>query len=91
MLCGIGELAVSYNDLGGMSSLVEISFGMTLLATLLPSLGWAKLVRQSWIWIPRQSFPLRGIVDWRLTPVWAFGEDLDYQHATLLTERAFPQ
>ena len=44
MLCGIAVLAVTYDDVGGMRSLLQISFGMTGLATLLPSLGSAKLV-----------------------------------------------
>ena len=57
MLCGIAVRAVTYDDVGGMRSVRQIFFGMTRLATLLPSLGWAKLVRQSWIWIRKQSSP----------------------------------
>jgi hypothetical protein len=48
--------AVTDDEVGGMSSLLEICFGMTGLATLLPSLGSAKQVWESWIWIPKQSF-----------------------------------
>jgi len=43
---GIAVLAVSYNSVGGMGFLLQISFGMTPLATLLLSLGSAKLVLQ---------------------------------------------
>ena len=42
---------------------------MAGLATLLPSLGSAKHVRESWIWIPMQSFhhevSLIGVRYWR--------------------------
>ena len=43
--------AVTYDEVGGMRSLLQICFGMTGLATLLPSLGSAKHVWESWIWI----------------------------------------
>ena len=49
MLCGIAVPAVTYGDVWGMRSLPQIFFGMTHLATLLRSLGSAKLVRRSWI------------------------------------------
>ena len=55
MFCGIALPAVSYDDVGGMRSVAQIFFWITRLATLLPSLGSAKLVRHSWIWIPKQS------------------------------------
>jgi hypothetical protein len=55
MLCGIGVRAVTYDGVGGMRSVPQIFLGMTRLATLLLSLGPAKLVRHSWIWIPKQS------------------------------------
>jgi hypothetical protein len=42
---------------GGVRSVAQIFFGMTRLAMLLPSLGSAKLVRYSWIWIRKQSSP----------------------------------
>jgi hypothetical protein len=48
---------VSYDDLEGMRSVPQIFLGMTHLAALLPWLGSAKLVRQGWIWIPKQSSP----------------------------------
>jgi hypothetical protein len=57
MLCGIGLPAVTYGDVGGVRSVAQIFFGMTRLAMLLPSLGSAKLVRYSWIWIRKQSSP----------------------------------
>jgi hypothetical protein len=47
-------LAVSDNGLGAMRFFVENRLGMPRLATLLPWLGSAKVVRQSWIWIPKQ-------------------------------------
>ena len=47
MLCGIAVLPVSYEDVGGMRSVCQISLGMTRLATLLLSLGSAKLVWHS--------------------------------------------
>ncbi len=65
MLCGIAVAAVTYDEVGGIRSVPQIFFGMTRLATLLPSLGSAKLVRHSWIWIPKQSSPSRGILDRR--------------------------
>ena len=36
---------MTYDDVAGMRSVLQIFFGMTRLATLLPSLGPAKLVR----------------------------------------------
>ena len=48
MLCGIGVPAVTYDGVGEMSSVPQIFFGMTRLATLLLSLGPAKLVWHSW-------------------------------------------
>jgi hypothetical protein len=49
--------AVTYDGVGAMKSVPQFFFGMIRLATLLPSLGWAKLVQRSWIWIPKQSSP----------------------------------
>jgi hypothetical protein len=49
MLCGIAVRAVTYDGVGGMRSVPQIFFGMSRLATLLLSLGPAKLVRHSWI------------------------------------------
>jgi hypothetical protein len=57
MLFGIAVAAVTYDEVAGMRSVCQIFFGMTRLATLLPSLGPAKLVRHSWIWIRKQSSP----------------------------------
>jgi hypothetical protein len=57
MLRGIAMSAVSYDGVGRMRSVPQILLGMTRLATLLPWLAWAKLVRHSWIWIPKQSSP----------------------------------
>jgi hypothetical protein len=69
----------------------QIFFGLTRLATLLPSLGWAKLVRHSWIWIPKQSLhheiPLIGVG----CRCGLHRQDLDHEHATLVTDWAFPQ
>ena len=57
MLCGTAVPAVTYDGGEGMRSVPQIFSGMTRLATLLPSLGWAKLVRHSWTWIPKRSCP----------------------------------
>jgi hypothetical protein len=54
MLYRVGVPAVSYDDVGEMRSVPEIFFGMTRLATLLPSLGSAKLLRHSWIYVGKQ-------------------------------------
>jgi hypothetical protein len=59
MLCGMAVRAVTYDEVGVMKSVPQIYFGMIRLATLFPSLGWAKLVRHSWIWIPKQSSPFK--------------------------------
>ncbi len=45
MLFGIAVAAVTYDEVAGMRSVCQIFLGMTRLATLLPSLGPAKLVR----------------------------------------------
>jgi hypothetical protein len=57
MLYRIAVPAVSYDDVGGMRSVPEIFFGMTGPATLLPSLGPAKLLRHSWIYVGKQFSP----------------------------------
>jgi hypothetical protein len=59
MLCGMAVRAVTYDEVGVMRSEPQIFFGMTRLAALFLSLGWAKLVRRSWIWIPKQSSPFK--------------------------------
>ena len=53
--CFVGSRlpAVTYDGVGGMRSVPQIFFGMSRLATLLLSLGSAKLVRHSWIWISK--------------------------------------
>jgi hypothetical protein len=91
----IGKRAgsVTYDEVGGMRSVPQILFGMMRLATLLLSLGWAKVARYSWIWNPKHSSPSRGILDRCQRPTWASRQDLDHdhQHVTLVTDRAFRQ
>jgi hypothetical protein len=48
---------VTYEGVGGMRSVAQIFFGMSRLATLLLSLGSAKLVQHGWISIRKQSSP----------------------------------
>jgi hypothetical protein len=48
MLFGIAARALTYDEVAGMRSVGQIFFGTTRLATLLPLLGPAKLVRYSW-------------------------------------------
>jgi len=91
ILCGIAVPVVSYDDLEGMRSVPQNVSGMSCLTILLPSLGSGKHVRYSWIWIPNQSSPSRGILDRRKMPVWASRQDLDHEHAALVTDWAFPQ
>jgi hypothetical protein len=57
MLCGIAMSAVTNDDVGGVGFVLQIFLPMTRLATPLPWLGRAKLVRHSWIWIPKLSSP----------------------------------
>jgi hypothetical protein len=57
MFYRIAVPAVSYDDVGEMRSVPEIFFGMTRLATLLPSLGPAKLLRHSWTYVGKQFSP----------------------------------
>jgi hypothetical protein len=47
MLCGTPVAVVTYDGVGGMRSVLQIFLGMSRLATSLPLLGWAKLVRHS--------------------------------------------
>jgi hypothetical protein len=47
MLCGIVVRAVTYDEVRGVRSVRQIFFVLSRLATLLPSLGWAKPVRHS--------------------------------------------
>jgi hypothetical protein len=69
MLCRIAVRVVTYDEVGGMRSLPRILFGIARLATTLLSLGWAKLVRQSWIDARKQFSPSRGILGRRYMPV----------------------
>ena len=58
---------MTYDGVGGMRSVPQVFFGMTRLATLLLSLGLAKLVRHTgsfWVFFPLGEgvSPLEGLV-----------------------------
>jgi hypothetical protein len=52
--CGTAVAVVTDDGFGGARSVPPIFFGVSCLATLLPSLGSAKLVGHSWIWSPKR-------------------------------------
>ena len=56
MLCRIVVPGATYEGVGAMRSLPQIFLRMSRLATLLLSLGSAKLVQRGWISI-RNKFP----------------------------------
>ena len=55
LLCRIAVPGVTYEGVGVMRSVPQIFFGMSRLATLLLSLGSAKLVQHGWISMQKQS------------------------------------
>ena len=55
LLCRIAVPGVTYGGVGVMRSVPQIFFGISRLATLLLSLGSAKLVQHGWIWMQKQS------------------------------------